>query len=766
MPYGRTSNQHDQEDSADSGPRRITHLTRSSESERGIVYLARLRITDMIIATSSLPYLSNLVLLRLQDNRLTDLPPQIFRLPSLRELDVSQNLLTEISGLIGMLAPTLEELFLQSNHLQSLPQQLGRLKRLRLLDIADNRLGCIPVEVQRLVSESSSSERRRIWRLYESSLGQGNDDTQPTAEGSHHAGGALHSTPIEEGGHEDDDDYVQIRQGMKCWAGDNWFWNAKVSRPTALMSPMAATTTMLLAGPVSSPTSSISSTSSSSLSSAQHSPIATSPPNHIGSPLSTIPLRTSTKTISFSSRNNSTITGDWPDIPHRHHHHSGPYSHHQDKSPYYYQQTTHHHHQHQGGLGLSEHLIDRRGYCKDSYTSCSWTLSLVDICSQIVGQKLHDDPHYYCHRETCPFKSRRRAANRTTRAKSSSLRDHTRMDRKLPSGVTKEEEEEGCTVNMMPEWMIEQLGLHHLSEIRKSLHSPNSCSHSVRSAEGTEAIAGSFFEDDDDSGRTSFSHGNRPGILDVPAPMQLTQEEKEMECEFCSVCRSRLYFSGMRWKDVGVMDKKMVPLEWVACSVQCRSRAEREERRKSHGNSNQATTPTSTTAATCTVTSAIVAYATALAAAAEALGSSENQAGADPAVSGDTNGGEGGAVSALESRAAFPNGMGTSTRANTLGSHQYSPTQPLDDGDDGTTSEIPTRVSGPGPVPAPAPPMASQDSGTILREELNASPVAMEETLGTRETVTRNQQRDYRATMLYGLIKSRALRRRTRALSL
>ncbi|KAF9130821.1 hypothetical protein BG015_003959, partial [Linnemannia schmuckeri] len=139
--------------------RRICHLTRVSESERGIVHLARLHISSMIVATSSITYLSHLVSLRLQGNRLTDLPDQIFRLPSLRELDVSQNRLTELSGLIGMLGPTLEELFLQSNQLQSLPQQLGRLTRLRLLDIADNQLGCIPVEVQRLVSESLLSER-------------------------------------------------------------------------------------------------------------------------------------------------------------------------------------------------------------------------------------------------------------------------------------------------------------------------------------------------------------------------------------------------------------------------------------------------------------------------------------------------------------------------------------------------------------------------------------------------------------------------------
>ncbi|KAF9203359.1 hypothetical protein BGZ49_006518 [Haplosporangium sp. Z 27] len=277
LPYGSNSrfnhhdDHHDQDTSSDN--RRISHLTRVSESDRGIVHLARLRISTMIIATSSLPYLSHLVSLRLQGNQLTDLPLEIFRLESLRELDVSQNLLTELSGLIGLLAPTLEELFLQSNRLQSLPQQIGLLKRLRLLDIADNHLGCIPVEIQRLVSESLVSERRSFWRVNEAGLSlsnileeswtttQGEGSTSnsaiPTEPLQHPQHTIIHShdvpgneVPNEEGGH-DDDDYVQIRQGMKCWARGNRFWQVKATRTSTPMSPITETTTKLLAGTVS-----------------------------------------------------------------------------------------------------------------------------------------------------------------------------------------------------------------------------------------------------------------------------------------------------------------------------------------------------------------------------------------------------------------------------------------------------------------------------------------------------------------------------------
>ncbi|KAG0249791.1 hypothetical protein BG011_008929 [Mortierella polycephala] len=147
---------------------------------------------------------------RLQGNQLTELPQQIFRLPSLRELDVSQNYLTEIQGLIGMLAPTLEELFLQSNRLQSLPQQLGRLKRLRLLDIADNQLGCIPVEIQRLVSESFASERTNFWSMNDRSPAGSQSPTEIHSIPAP-SQGAFNVITNEEGGHDDDDYRPDLR---------------------------------------------------------------------------------------------------------------------------------------------------------------------------------------------------------------------------------------------------------------------------------------------------------------------------------------------------------------------------------------------------------------------------------------------------------------------------------------------------------------------------------------------------------------------------
>ncbi|KAG0365151.1 hypothetical protein BGZ54_006824 [Gamsiella multidivaricata] len=660
MPY-RRSNSHEQDAIASEHTCRVHQVTRVSESERGIVHLARLRISTMIIATSSLPYLSHLVSLRLQGNQLKDLPLQIFRLPALRELDVSQNFLTEISPLIGLLAPTLEELFLQSNRLKSLPQQLGRLKQLRLLDIADNHLGCIPVEIQRLVSESLAFERGSLWRLSETALSLGNGlEVQAGGEGSHNPQGPMESlfttapgqgapniTPNEDGGH-DDDDYVQIRQGMKCWARGNRFWQVKVPRASAPQSPITATTSMLMAG-LGSPSALMASAPLSPTTAAN----SISPSGQLGEPVpppSIIPM---------------------PSL---------------------------------GSLSLSSE-VDRRGYCKDSYTSCSWTLSLGDICSQIVGEKLYNDPHYFCHGDVCPFMTSKKTGV-------------TSIAKKKSPVAEEEDHIDDCTFMMMPEWMIEQMGLHHLSEMRTALHG-SAFSHSGEEIEWAErdsvhheAAGFGSKHGPAESGIDRFDSRSKSGILNPPPPMQLTLEEKEMECEFCSVCQKRLFFAGMRWKGVGVMDERIVPLEWVACSVQCRARAEQGDRRdneKSGSNNNNNNLSDSVAS----------------------LESSQEGLSRGSERSSSDYGGPDDAVSQL--RLGFQNGI--NTRVN----HE-------------------SQLFSPALSPATAEP--PQDTGlasSTARTGTGASPVVGE---------TMASQRDYRASVLYGLIKSRALRRRVRALSL
>ncbi|KAF9108898.1 hypothetical protein BGX29_003829, partial [Mortierella sp. GBA35] len=555
--------------------RRICHLTRVSESERGIVHLARLHISSMIVATSSIPYLSHLVSLRLQGNRLTDLPDQIFRLPSLRELDVSQNRLTRLSGLIGMLGPTLEELFLQSNLLQSLPQQLGRLTRLRLLDIADNQLGCIPVEVQRLVSESLVSERmlRRASQtgvLVDLRGGEGSSasptplDSPIAMNGGQGAGtGPVHTVSNEEGGH-DDDDYVQIRQGMKCWARGNRFWQVGAPRSTTSVSPMGPAPS--LAG------------SSSATPTTRPSETAVTPPAsflNAGVSFSALPLGplgpslmppTSTTPIrNYLGQPDSTTS------PIRHyHHHRHPHN----------QEFSHH----------PAHPVDQRGYSKDSYTSCPWTLSLADICSQIVGEKLNQDPHYFCHAGACPHKTTRRFNRKAGPPNTSSSSPGATLATRTDSVDYETDKAGECMATMIPDWMIEQLGLYRLTKMRKAFEGFSSDDEQspLDEWDSHEDIYPESYQDTMDTGiqdgtihNGRHHHRRRRSLKDPTLPMSLTLVEQEMGCEFCSVCQKRLYFPGLRWKGVGVMDERIVPLEWVACSVQCRAQAEAEERRKS-----------------------------------------------------------------------------------------------------------------------------------------------------------------------------------------
>ncbi|KAF9955040.1 hypothetical protein BGZ72_004097 [Mortierella alpina] len=561
---------HQQATSDNTAPHRICHLTRVSESERGIVHLARLRITSMIIATSSIPYLSHLVSLRLQGNQLTDLPLQIFRLPSLRELDVSQNRLTEISGLIGLLAPTLEELFLQSNQLQSLPQQLGRLKRLRLLDIADNHLGCIPVEVQRLVSESFASERRGPWRVSEASPpAYSPTDLFPMSAGP--GPGPVNIVPNNEGGH-DDDDYVQIRQGMKCWARGNRFWHVGVPWPSAAISSTTASTpysqAVRLPSSTAMPALLSSSSSSSSLSSTSSSSPAPPPFGYSGAPASALPLPALNI---LSPPPNIIPTGSHGQALSLY----GIRSHNAIQQPHEHRSSTLSRYQrhYPGSPPHPGQLVDRRGYSKDSYTSCPWTLSLADICSQIVGEKLHEDAHYFCHSSTCMAKR--------TRSSSNLQGPHRPATGDLSSVDPNGEDVDDCVVMMIPDWTIEQLGLHHLSELRNTLCGIDNTDMDEWSHEGTGNIGPDGVFTNQPTSLYDTNSGQYHALHQQPVPMQLTLDEMEMGCEFCSVCHRRLYFPGLRWKGVGVMDERIVPLEWVACSVQCRARAEYEERRGS-----------------------------------------------------------------------------------------------------------------------------------------------------------------------------------------
>lgn len=112
-------------------------------------------ICRLTIPISSINYLTNLVELRIPQNKLTSLPYSLFLMTQIEILNLENNLLdeegTEDWWWRGM--ENLRVLFLASNRFKQVPPSLGKLPRLFYLDVSDNpRLECLPIEL--LLSES------------------------------------------------------------------------------------------------------------------------------------------------------------------------------------------------------------------------------------------------------------------------------------------------------------------------------------------------------------------------------------------------------------------------------------------------------------------------------------------------------------------------------------------------------------------------------------------------------------------------------------
>jgi hypothetical protein len=82
-------------------------------------------------------------------NSLTELPPEVCRLPELRRLSLIGNKLTKLPSEIGSLS-NLRELYLDRNQLTALPREIGQLTRLRELHLDNNHLTTLPPEIGEL----------------------------------------------------------------------------------------------------------------------------------------------------------------------------------------------------------------------------------------------------------------------------------------------------------------------------------------------------------------------------------------------------------------------------------------------------------------------------------------------------------------------------------------------------------------------------------------------------------------------------------------
>jgi len=99
----------------------------------------------------SIGLLSSLKSLNLRVNYLKRLPNSIGSLESLKELDLYANRLTSISSSIGALS-SLETLVLSKNDLKILPDSIGSLTSLKVLDVSNNELETLPASIGSLSS--------------------------------------------------------------------------------------------------------------------------------------------------------------------------------------------------------------------------------------------------------------------------------------------------------------------------------------------------------------------------------------------------------------------------------------------------------------------------------------------------------------------------------------------------------------------------------------------------------------------------------------
>jgi internalin A len=96
-------------------------------------------------------HLTSLRVLRLENNRLTRLPPEVGQLTSLRQLRLDGNRLTVLPPEIGQLKG-LAELRLDGNQLTALPVEVGQLTKLWMLWLDGNELTALPSEIGQLIS--------------------------------------------------------------------------------------------------------------------------------------------------------------------------------------------------------------------------------------------------------------------------------------------------------------------------------------------------------------------------------------------------------------------------------------------------------------------------------------------------------------------------------------------------------------------------------------------------------------------------------------
>ncbi|ORX52206.1 L domain-like protein [Piromyces finnis] len=94
---------------------------------------------------------SNAIWLMFKEGSLSSVPSLVFKVNTLKALDLSNNKITTLPKDIGNLT-NLQKLYIHNNQLSEIPKEIGNLKKLQYLYLNNNKLTSLPTEIGNLTS--------------------------------------------------------------------------------------------------------------------------------------------------------------------------------------------------------------------------------------------------------------------------------------------------------------------------------------------------------------------------------------------------------------------------------------------------------------------------------------------------------------------------------------------------------------------------------------------------------------------------------------